>query len=126
LAEGRYLVQGKPILLSDIHSPMFVVGTVRDHVAPWKSTCKIHYQVEADVTCLLTSGGHNAGIVAPPSEQGHSYQVKTRAADTPYIGPDEWLRAAPRVEGSWWPEWTNGCPRDPASHASRRGWASGR
>jgi len=85
---------------------MFVVGTVRDHVAPWKSTCKIHYQVEADVTCLLTSGGHNAGIVAPPSEQGHSYQVKTRAADTPYIGPDEWLRAAPRVEGSWWPEWT--------------------
>jgi polyhydroxyalkanoate synthase subunit PhaC len=106
LAEGRYLVQGKPISLSDIHSPMFVVGTVRDHVAPWKSTCKIHYQVEADVTCLLTSGGHNAGIVAPPSEQGHSYQVKTRAADTPYIGPDEWLRAAPRVEGSWWPEWT--------------------
>jgi polyhydroxyalkanoate synthase subunit PhaC len=106
LAEGRYLVQGKPISLSDIHTPMFVVGTVRDHVAPWKSTYKIHYQVEADVTYLLTSGGHNAGIVAPPSEQGHSYQVKIKAADAPYIGPDEWLKAAPRVEGSWWPEWT--------------------
>jgi polyhydroxyalkanoate synthase len=119
LAEGRYLVQGKPISLSDIHSPMFVVGTVRDHVAPWKSTYKIHYQVDADVTYLLTSGGHNAGIVAPPSEQGHSYQVKTKAADTPYIGPDEWLKAAPRVEGSWWPEWTkwltaqSGEPCDP-------------
>jgi polyhydroxyalkanoate synthase len=106
LAEGRYLVQGKPISLSDIHSPMFVVGTVRDHVAPWKSTYKIHYQVDANVTYLLTSGGHNAGIVAPPSEQGRSYQVKTKAADTSYIGPDEWLKAAPRVEGSWWPEWT--------------------
>jgi len=46
----------------------------------------VSYQVDADVTYLLTSGGHNAGIVAPPSEQGHSYQVKTRAADTPYIG----------------------------------------
>ena len=85
---------------------MFVVGTVRDHVAPWKSTYKIHYQVDADVTYLLTSGGHNAGIVAPPGEQGHSYQVKTKAADAPYVGPDEWLKTAPHVEGSWWLEWT--------------------
>jgi polyhydroxyalkanoate synthase len=106
LAEGRYLVEGKPISLSDIHAPMFVVGTVRDHVAPWKSTYKIHYQVDADVTYLLTSGGHNVGIVAPPSEQGHSYQVKMKAADAFYVGPDEWLKAARHVEGSWWPEWT--------------------
>jgi poly[(R)-3-hydroxyalkanoate] polymerase subunit PhaC len=106
LAEGRYLVEGKPIALSDIHTPMFVVGTLRDHVAPWKSVYKIHYQVEADVTFLLTSGGHNAGVVAPPSEPGHSYQVKTKAADGPYIGPDEWLKLAPRTEGSWWVEWT--------------------
>jgi polyhydroxyalkanoate synthase len=106
LAEGRYLVEGRPIALSDIHAPMFVVGTVRDHVAPWKSTYKIHYQVDADVTYLLTSGGHNTGVVAPPGEPGHSYQVKTKAEDALYIGPDEWLKAAPKVEGSWWPEWT--------------------
>jgi polyhydroxyalkanoate synthase len=106
LAEGRYLVEGRPISLSDIHVPMFVVGTVRDHVAPWKSTYKINYQVEADVTYLLTSGGHNAGIVAPPSESGRSYQVKTKTVNSPYIGPDEWLKVAPRTEGSWWPEWT--------------------
>lgn len=107
LAEGRYLVEGKPIALSDIHAPMFVVGTLRDHVAPWKSTYKIHYQVDADVTYLLTSGGHNAGIVAPPGEDGHVYQVMTKAADAPYIGPDEWLKIAPRFEGSWWPEWVS-------------------
>ena len=106
LAEGRYLVEGKPIALSDIRAPMFVVGTVRDHVAPWKSAYKIHYQVDADVTFVLTSGGHNAGIVAPPGEEGHFYQVKTKPEDAPYIGPDEWLKAAPRTEGSWWPEWT--------------------
>ncbi len=77
LAGGRYLVEGKPISLSDIHTPMFVVGTLRDHVAPWKSVYKIHYQVDADVTFLLTSGGHNAGIVAPPGEAGHTYRIKT-------------------------------------------------
>jgi polyhydroxyalkanoate synthase len=119
LAEGRYLVEGRPVTLSDIHTPMFVVGTVRDHVAPWKSTYKINYQVEADVTYLLTSGGHNAGIVAPPGEQGHFYLVKTKAADAAYIGPDEWLKVAPKVEGSWWPEWVkwltakSGEPTDP-------------
>jgi polyhydroxyalkanoate synthase subunit PhaC len=107
LAEGRYLVEGKPISLSDIHAPMFVVGTVRDHVAPWKSTYKINYQVEADVTYLLTGGGHNTGIVAPPGEQGHFYQVRTKTAKAAHIGPDEWLKAAPTVEGSWWLEWTN-------------------
>jgi polyhydroxyalkanoate synthase len=106
LAEGRYFVEGKPIALSDIRTPMFVVGTVRDHVAPWKSTYKIHYQVDADVTFLLTSGGHNAGIVAPPGEDGHFYQVKNKPEHAPYVGPDEWLKAAPRNEGSWWPEWT--------------------
>ncbi len=106
LAEGRYLVEGRPVSLSDIHTPMFVVGTVRDHVAPWKSTYKIHFQVDADLTFLLTSGGHNAGIVAPPGEPGHSYQVKTKAADALYVGPDEWLTVAPKIEGSWWPEWT--------------------
>jgi polyhydroxyalkanoate synthase len=119
LAEGRYRVAGRNISLSDIHAPMFVVGTLADHVAPWRSVYKVHYQVDADVTFLLTSGGHNAGVVAPPNEPGHSYQVLTKAADAPYVGPDEWLKLAPHAEGSWWPEWSkwlaarSGEPCDP-------------
>jgi polyhydroxyalkanoate synthase len=106
LAEGRYLVEGKPVSLADIRMPMFVVGTVRDHVAPWKSVYKINHQADADITFVLTSGGHNAGIVAPPGEQGHSYRIKTKAAHDAYTGPDEWLKTVQPVEGSWWPEWT--------------------
>jgi polyhydroxyalkanoate synthase subunit PhaC len=106
LAEGRYRVEGKPVALSDLHAPMFVVGTERDHVAPWRSTHKIHFlAADADITYVLTSGGHNAGIVAPPSEEGHSYQVLTKQADGPYIGPDEWIKLAPHHDGSWWTEW---------------------
>ncbi|MBP1091140.1 PHA/PHB synthase family protein [Bradyrhizobium diazoefficiens] len=121
LAEGRYRVEGRSVSLSDIHAPMFVVGTLADHVAPWRSVYKIHYQADADVTFLLTNGGHNAGVVAPPDEPWHTYQVMTKAADGPYVGPDEWLKLAPRVEGSWWPEWAqwlaarSGEPCDPPS-----------
>lgn len=106
LAEGRYLVEGKPISLSDVRTTMFVVGTARDHVAPWKSVYKINYQVDADVTFVLTSGGHNAGIVAPPGEPGHSYRIRTKVAHDSYTGPDEWLKTVRPIEGSWWPEWT--------------------
>jgi polyhydroxyalkanoate synthase subunit PhaC len=105
LAEGRYRVDGKPISLSDLHAPMFVVGTLRDHVAPWKSTFKIHFLADADTTFVLTNGGHNAGIVAAPDEPWHSYQILTKLKDGPYIGPDEWLKVAPKREGSWWHEW---------------------
>ena len=105
LAEGRYQVGGKPIALSDLHKPMFVVGTLRDHVAPWKSVHKIHFQADAEVTFVLANGGHNAGIVAAPDEAERSYQVLTKKTDDPYIGPEEWTRFASSHEGSWWSEW---------------------
>jgi polyhydroxyalkanoate synthase len=124
LAEGRYQVDGKPVALSDLHWPMFVVGTTRDHVAPWKSTHKIHFLANAEVTYVLTSGGHNAGIVAPPAEEGHSYQVLTKKASDPHVGPDEWIKCAPSHEGSWWGEWVrflaahSGQPVAPPSFAN--------
>jgi len=106
LAEGRYYAGCDLVSLSDLRAPMFVVGTQRDHVAPWRSTYKIHYlAADVDISYVLASGGHNAGIVAPPGEEGHSYQVLGKEADAPYVGPDEWLRLAPKQEGSWWPEW---------------------
>ncbi len=105
LAEGRYVVGDKPIALSDIRAPMFAVGTAHDHVAPWRSTYKINILTDADVTYLLTSGGHNAGIVSEPGHQGHSFQVLTKKADGRYIDPETYLTEAPRQDGSWWPEW---------------------
>ena len=108
LAEGRYCAGCDLVSLSDLHAPMFVVGTQRDHVAPWRSTYKINYlAADADVTYVLASGGHNAGIVAPPDEVGHTHQVLGKMADGPYLGPDEWLRHATKHEGSWWPEWVS-------------------
>ena len=106
LAEGRYLVDGKPVALSDIHLPIFAVGTTRDHVAPWRSVYKIHLLTDADITFVLTSGGHNAGIVSAPGHDARGYQIAHRPEEGRYVDPDTWVATAPTREGSWWPAWT--------------------
>jgi len=106
LAEGRFNVGGHPVALTDIRVPIFAVGTTRDHVAPWYSTYKILLLADTDVTYLLTTGGHNAGIVSEPGHDNRSYQVMTKRAEDHYIDPETYLADAPRKDGSWWPEWT--------------------
>lgn len=105
LAEGRFEVDGQAIALSDIQVPVFSVGTVKDHVAPWQSVYKAHLLLDTDLTFLLTSGGHNAGILSEPGHSRRSYQMATRMEDAKYISPDMWAEHTPRTDGSWWPAW---------------------
>ena len=105
LAEGKYKVDDKTISLSAIRKPLFVVGTERDHVAPWHSVHKIHLLSGAEITFVLTSGGHNAGIVSEPGHRGRRYHVLTRETDGPAYDADEWLTHAASKDGSWWLEW---------------------
>ncbi|MBN9330289.1 MAG: poly-beta-hydroxybutyrate polymerase [Comamonas sp. SCN 67-35] len=105
LAEGRYRVGGKPVAIADIEVPMFIVGTVRDHVAPWPSVYKMHLLSDAELTFVLTSGGHNAGVVSEPGHPRRSFQIATRAPGDRYVDPQQWRAETPLKEGSWWPAW---------------------
>jgi polyhydroxyalkanoate synthase len=105
LAEGRFEAAGKPVALTDIRGPIFAVGTERDHVAPWRSTYKIQLLTDTEVTYLLTTGGHNAGIVSEIGREDHSFQVMTKKVGDYYVDPETWLAQASRKQGSWWPEW---------------------
>ena len=105
LAEGKYRADGKTVALSAIRKPLFVVGTERDHVAPWRSVHKIHLLTDAEITFVLTSGGHNAGIVSEPGHKGRRFKVKTREAEGLAYDPEEWQERAERKDGSWWIEW---------------------
>lgn len=105
LAEGRFLVNDRPVSLSGLQQPIFVVGTERDHIAPWRSVHKLHWLTGAEITFALATGGHNAGIVSEPGHPHRSYFLLTRPASGPALDPDEWLTRAEQREGSWWTAW---------------------
>jgi polyhydroxyalkanoate synthase len=128
LAAGRYLVDGRPIALTDIDVPVFCLGTVSDHVAPWRSVYKLHLLTDAEITFALTSGGHNVGVVSPPQTPRGGYRVRTREQGGKYVDPDVYLVHAQAKAGSWWPEWQSWLARHsgpvaepPAIGAPQRG-----
>ena len=131
LATNRFPVDGQTVRLSDIALPMFVVGTETDHVAPWKSVYKVDNLVRSDdFTFLLTSAGHNAGIVSGPVNKKRRYRIRTRRLAEPHLAPDDWLKAATLHEGaSWWPAWqqwlaahSSARTKPPAMGASKAGY----
>ena len=107
LSEGRYPVDGRPVSLGSIELPVFCVGTESDHVAPWRSVHKLHYLSPAEITFVLTSGGHNAGIVSEPGRPNRRYRLGTRPARGAYVPPEEWIARTPARAGSWWPAWAD-------------------
>ena len=106
LVSGRYRVDGRPVVIDDIRAPIFAIGTIDDHVAPWRSVYKIHLFADVDeVTFVLTSGGHNAGIVSEPGHPRRRYQIRTHHEGETYIDPERWQQTTPTQQGSWWPAW---------------------
>ncbi|MDR9392853.1 PHA/PHB synthase family protein [Roseovarius sp. SYSU LYC5161] len=105
LSAGRFAVAGQVIALSDLKVPMFVLGTEKDHIAPWQSVYKARLFTETDMHFVLASGGHNGGIVSEPGHPHRHYRTGHRAPGDQYMSPETWLDDLPAQPGSWWPHW---------------------
>ncbi len=112
-------MDGQPVVLSDIRAPIFAVATEEDHVAPWRSVFKLNLVSDADVTFVLTSGGHNAGIVSEPGHKHRHFRISHSPSGERYIDPDTWYLSNPVVEGSWWPAWAEWLEKNSAGRAPR-------
>ena len=54
---------------------------------------------------MLTSGGHNAGIVSGPAHPRRRHRVRTWSNERDTLSPETWLETTPSQTGSWWPIW---------------------
>jgi polyhydroxyalkanoate synthase len=60
---------------------------------------------DADFSFMLTSGGHNAGIVSGPVHPKRRHRVRTQQAGESPLPADEWFATTNVKPGSWWPTW---------------------
>lgn len=104
MSQGQFKVGGRPVAITDISVPVFCVSTTGDHVAPWQSVYKLHILSDTEITFVLTSGGHNAGIISEPGRVGRTYQIAQTPNDANYVPPEDWRNQVPMNDGSWWPE----------------------
>lgn len=98
---GGLEMDGVKIDISKIETPMFVLATRDDHIAPWTSIYPAT-QIIDDVTFVLGGSGHIAGVINPPDERC-KYGYMT--ADDYPESAEAFLAKAESHPGSWWPEW---------------------
>jgi polyhydroxyalkanoate synthase len=103
LATGTMEIAGRTIDLGAIKAPTYVVSAINDHIVPWESAYKTVGLFSGPVRYVLSSGGHIAGIVNPPSPKAW-YQVSESEEGLPPTGA-AWRQDAERRAGSWWEDW---------------------
>lgn len=101
VAPGGITLKGVPIDLRQIRTPVFMLSTKEDHIAPWKTTYTATRLYGGPVKFVLAASGHIAGIVNPPDAKKYCYWTNTKLP----ADPEDWLRGATEHPGSWWPEW---------------------
>jgi len=89
-----------PIDLRNLKQDVYTLAMARDHIVPWKAGWRMTQLVGGSTRFALGSGGHVAGVVAPP-DKAHGYWTNDKVASN----ADEWLEKATFHEGSWWLDW---------------------
>ncbi len=98
---GGMELAGVPIDLRKVTVPTYLLSTREDHIAPWPATYAATQLYQGERRFVLSASGHIAGVVNPPAAGKYCYWTNPDLPPT----PDDWLAAAERHEGSWWPDW---------------------
>ena len=98
---GGMSIDGVPLDLGAIKTPLLAISLKDDHVSAWAATYESAKLFGGPVSFLLGGSGHNAGVINPPSANKHGYWVNDEMPAT----AEQWMASAERREGSWWPHW---------------------
>jgi len=105
VSEEGLALAGRLARLGNIAQPLYAVGCVQDHIAPWMQAFRIRDHLRCPVRFTLSSEGHVAGIVNPPSPK--SRRRFWTGEIVPGTAPDDWLAGREPLQGSWWTDWSD-------------------
>jgi polyhydroxyalkanoate synthase len=100
LARDEMVLKGKRLKVSEIDTDTYVVAAVDDHIVPWRSSYKTTQLLRGQTRFVLSSSGHIAGIINPPSPKARLWTNDQTGTD-----PDTWLEEATKSEQTWWQDW---------------------
>ncbi len=94
-------LNGVSIDLGKIKTPLYMISTHDDHIAPWRSTYTLTQNVSGPVKFVLGGSGHIAGIINPEKSGKYGYWTNNSKPKD----PEKWFAGATQNEGSWWQDW---------------------
>ncbi|MBM3487466.1 MAG: class I poly(R)-hydroxyalkanoic acid synthase [Alphaproteobacteria bacterium] len=113
---GGISLDGTPIDLTAIKTPVYVLSPREDHIAPWMSTYAAVRIYAGPVRFVLAGSGHIAGVINPPTQKKYGYWTNDAKPDD----PKDWLATASEHAGSWWPDWRRWVGRHAGTEVAAR------
>lgn len=98
---GGIKIDDVSVDLRTISTPMFIMAAADDHIAPWRAVFPLANMVKGATEFILSGSGHVAGVFNHPAKNKYHFWKNNQKAET----ADEWLNAAEKMPGSWWPVW---------------------
>ena len=93
---------GSPVDLGKVDVDSYVVAGIADHIVPWQSAYRSTQLLGGPVRFVLSTSGHIASMVNPPSNSKSTFRI---APENP-ADPGEWLAGAETQKGSWWTDYS--------------------
>jgi polyhydroxyalkanoate synthase len=100
---GTATMLGSPVDLGKVDVDAYLVAGVTDHLCPWESCYRTTQLLGGPVKFVLSTSGHIAAMVNPPTNPKASFRTVSSGANP--ADPREFLATATTVPGSWWTDY---------------------
>jgi polyhydroxyalkanoate synthase len=100
-SRGEFVIKGEKLDPKKVTVDTYVVAAINDHIVLWPSSYKTAQMFSGPNRFVLSTAGHIAGVVNPPSPKAKFWTNDGRPVD-----PEDWKQAAEIVDDTWWNDWT--------------------
>jgi polyhydroxyalkanoate synthase subunit PhaC len=104
---GAATMLGSPVDLAKVDVDAYVVAGITDHLCPWESCYRTTQLLGGPVKFVLSTSGHIAAMVNPPSNPKAAFRTAPGGAGANPADPGEFLASAAAVPGSWWTDYAS-------------------